>query len=154
MHYRRKLYMNVTIIMGFFTYQKGCLFNVHNCSKFSYFNYSKLFCCKGVKWKLLLFFHPTTFWKCVELAICTPLNFFFNVQPSSYAIYFLNKKQKFFGLGFFGHKTPWLFFPCKVIFHQLWHTPTLLEKLKCESKSGNNGIRKSGVHSLACSTSG
>jgi hypothetical protein len=41
------------------------------------------------------------------------------VQLSSYAMYFLNNKQKIFGLGFFGHKTPWLFLPCRVIFHQL-----------------------------------
>jgi hypothetical protein len=33
-------------------------------------------------------------------------------------MYLLNKKQKFFGLGFFGDKTALCFFTCKVFPHQ------------------------------------
>jgi hypothetical protein len=104
--------------------------------------------------EVLVVFPPHHFLKMCWVGYLYTFQLFFNVQLSSYAIYFLNKKQNFFGLGFFGHKTPWLFLPCKISFHQLWHTPTFLEKFKCESKSGNNKIRRSGVRSLACNILG
>jgi hypothetical protein len=67
----------------------------------------------------LVVYPPNHFFKNVLNWLFVHLSTFFYVQPSSYAMYFLNKKQKFFGLGFFGHKTFRLSLPCKFILHQL-----------------------------------
>jgi hypothetical protein len=62
---------------------------------------------------------PHHFLKNVVRWLFVHFSTFFNVQPSSYEMYFLNKKQKQFGLGSSSHKTPWLSLPCRVILHQL-----------------------------------